>query len=216
MIEEKESKSIPKNKKEGKLVVKKPTNISRRGMEKHTTNPFLAEVSDATHTRVKKVTSTNGEMMMVSRDSGEVISGAGFWHTQLVDKTQFVKLYINGVKAFSGLSSAGTRVFELMYREIQANIGKDKIYMSFQAIDQAKDKISEATYYRGMKELVEKKFLAETTIQGFYFVNPDHMWNGDRLAFVKEYRLRTPIGKKADSQTIDLFDEPTTPQEPQP
>jgi hypothetical protein len=210
-----ESKSKPaKAKAEGKLVAKKPTNISRRGMEKHTTNPFLAEVADATHTRVKKITS-NGEMMMVSRDSGEVVAGAGFWHTQLVDKTQFVKLYINGVKAFSCLSSAGTRVFELMYREIQANIGKDRIYMSFQAIDQDKDKISEATYYRGMKELVEKNFLAETTIQGFYFVNPDHLWNGDRLAFVKEYRLRTPVGKKADSKTLDLFDHPTT-QEPQP
>ena len=206
MIEENDTKSKKEPKPSTEIVVKK----SRRGLAKHKTNPFIEDAADATQTRVRKVSNTGDEqMMVVSRGTGEIIAGAGFWHTQQVDKTQFVKLYINGVKAFRDLTSAGTRVFELMYREIQANIGKDKIHMSFQAIDQTQDTISEATYYRGMKELVEKKFLAETTVQGFYFVNPDYMWNGDRLAFVREYRLKTPIGKKADTQTLDLFEQQT-------
>ena len=37
---------------------------------------------------------------MITSQSGEVVAPAGFWQTQEVDKTQFVKLYVNGVKAF--------------------------------------------------------------------------------------------------------------------
>ena len=40
-----------------------------------------------------------------------------------------------------------------------------------------------------MKELVEKNFIAETMIQNYYFINPDFMFNGDRLSFVKSYIL---------------------------
>ena len=41
-----------------------------------------------------------------------------------------------------------------------------------------------------MKELLEKAFIAESLSPGLYYLNPDFMWNGDRLAFVKEYRIK--------------------------
>ena len=41
-----------------------------------------------------------------------------------------------------------------------------------------------------MRELIDKKFVAPTEAIGWYWVNPDYMWNGDRLAYVKEYRLK--------------------------
>jgi len=50
-------------------------------------------------------------------------------------------------------------------------------------------KISRATYFKGMKELVEKNFIEETMIQNYYFINSDFMFNGDRLSFVKSYIL---------------------------
>lgn len=145
--------------------------------------------------------------MVVSEQSGEIVAPAGFWHTEEVDKTQFVKLYVNGVKAFKELTSAGTKVFELLYLGLQKNIGKDQIYLSFPSIDQAASPISEATFYRGMRELVDKGFIAESVETNIYFVNPDYLWNGDRLAFVKDYRLkktRTPTPR--DELTGDMFD----------
>ena len=45
-----------------------------------------------------------------------------------------------------------------------------------------------------------------------YWVNPDFIWNGDRLAFVKEYRKAS--SKKAierDTRTLDLFGEEAQP-----
>ncbi len=128
--------------------------------------------------------------MVVSGSTGEIMAPAGFWQAQEVDKTQFVKLYVNGVKAFKDLSGAGTKVFELLYIAVQKFPGKDSVYLSFHAIDQNMYRMSESTFHRGMRELTEKGFIAETMAPNLYFLNPDYLWNGDRLAFVKEFRLK--------------------------
>lgn len=62
--------------------------------------------------------------------------------------------------------------------------------MSFDIVDQDIVKISRTTYFKGMKELADKKFIAETMIQNYYFINPDYMFNGDRLTFMKTYYLK--------------------------
>ena len=188
-------------------MIEKTEKKSRRGLVRYRENPFVEAASATTRTRAKKITNTSGDrLMVVSEQSGEIVAPAGFWHTEEVDKTQFVKLYVNGVKAFKELTSAGTKVFELLYLGLQKNIGKDQIYLSFPSIDQAASPISEATFYRGMRELVDKGFIAESVETNIYFVNPDYLWNGDRLAFVKDYRLkktRTPTPR--DELTGDMF-----------
>lgn len=40
-----------------------------------------------------------------------------------------------------------------------------------------------------MKELFNRGFIAETTVQSSYFINPDFMFNSDRLLFVNSYIL---------------------------
>jgi hypothetical protein len=151
-------------------------------------------------------------MMIVGQDTGEVIAPAGFWHAQEVDSTQFVKLYVNGVKAFRGLTGAGTRVFELLYLRVKDSIGKDQLWLTFPSIDQTLTPLGETTFYRGMKELLDKEFIAESTTPGRYFLNPDYMFNGDRLAFVKEYRLSTSRARadRQHARTLDLFAQDAT------
>jgi hypothetical protein len=183
---------------------------SRRGAIQYESNPFVTSAVANTKQGVKRITNKTGDrMMVVSENSGEIVAPAGFHQIVDVDKTQFVKLYINGVKAFKELTGAGTKVFEVLYMEVQENIGKDVIYLSFSEIDQKITPMGEATFYRGMKELIEKGFIAESLTQNKYFLNPDYMWNGDRLAFVKEFR-KAPKGHikadQADTKTIDMFD----------
>jgi hypothetical protein len=163
---------------------------TRRGVALYETNPFISTVLAHTKQGSKRISSGDGSRMMVVSEAGEIVAPAGFWQYQEVDRTQFVKLYIGGVKAFQGLTKPGTTMFEILYNEVQDQIGKDQIYLSFGAIDQVKHPMSEATYSRGMRELVAKQFLAPSTLQGWFFLNPDYLWNGDRLAFVKEVRIK--------------------------
>jgi hypothetical protein len=180
------------------------TEVKVRGsMVLYKTNPFMAEMA----TKTRRVVNRRGDMMLVSSETGEIQSTiAGFWEAEEVDASKFVKLFVRGVKALKELTAAGTKVFEVLYLRVQENIGKDRIYMSFTAIDQAITPMSEATYTRGMRELVEKKFIAATPNIGLFWLNPTYVWNGDRLAFVKEYRKVS--SKKAierDTRTGDLF-----------
>lgn len=185
---------------------------TRRGVPLYEINPFIGSAVSNTKQGIKRVTSKDGsKMFVVSGETGEIVSkGAGFWSAQEVDKTQFLKLYVNGIKALKELTQAGTKVFELLCLEIQNNIGKDQVHLAFTAINQAITPISETTYARGMRELIAKNFIAATPVQGFYFINPDFIFNGDRLAFVKEFRLAKPKAKTeqlVDDKTIDMFSE---------
>jgi hypothetical protein len=178
---------------------------TRRGMIVHEKNPFIGQVVANTKTGVRKLANKSGDqMMVVSASTGEIVAPAGFWQYQEVDKTQFLKLYEGGVKAFKDLSNAGSKVFSIMSAEIQSNMGKGMIYLSFNRIDQAIYQMSVATYTRGMRELIDKEFLATSADQGWYFINPDYIFNGDRMAFVREYRLKGSTPKR-DPKTIDLL-----------
>jgi Firmicute plasmid replication protein (RepL) len=157
---------------------------TRRGVDLHSSNPFIPDV----RVRTKRVTNKRGDMMLVSAETGEIQAPvAGFWERHEVDSAKFVKLFVNGVKALKELTNAGTKVFEVLYLEVQNNIGTDKVYMSFSILDQTKTQMSESTYTRGMRELTNKGFIAANVAPGWYWINPDYMWNGDRLAFVTEY-----------------------------
>lgn len=174
-------------------------NETRRGVALYENNPFLAQA--AVQTKTRRVTNKRGDMMLVSSETGEIKAPiAGFWEAEEVDSTKFIKLFVNGVKALAELSNAGTRVFELLYIEMQNNIGKDQIYLSYSGLDKNLKSISRSTFSRGLAELIEKKFIAAMPAVGWYWVNPDFIWNGDRLAFVKEFRRVNP---KAKAEAIE-------------
>lgn len=186
----------------------KPETMTRRGHEIFDKNPFIVAAVENTKQGVRKITDKSGSrMMVVDPGTGEVMqTPAGFWYGQKVDRTKFVKLYLNGVRAFKELSGPGGKVFELLYLEVQEQIGKDRVYMSFGEVDQSTYPMSKATYQRGLKELVEKGFVAPSVSQGWFFINPDYIFNGDRLAFVQQYwtdEAPTPRPKK----TIDTESE---------
>lgn len=175
---------------EEKSIEKKPAIRSKRG-ERHATNPYIQSASLSTRSGVKRISNKDGNrMMVVSESTGQIMAPAGFWQSQEVDKTQFVKLFVNGVRALKELSGAGTRVFEILYLRVQEGIGKDRVFLTFPSLDQSVTPLGETTFYRGMKELLDKDFIAESEAPGLYFLNLDYMWNGDRLAFVKEYRVK--------------------------
>jgi hypothetical protein len=163
---------------------------TRRGVALYKLNPFMEGGGIVTKTKTKRITNKRGDMMVMG-ETGEIVSGvAGFWQAQEVDATQFIKLFVQGVKAFKDLTGSGTKVFEVLYIEMQKNMNKDQVFISYSKVDQTTNPMSETTYTRGMKELVAKEFLAASPVQGWFWINPSYLWNGDRLAFVREYRKK--------------------------
>lgn len=171
----------------------------------YNSNPFLESALSLVKSKTKRIANNRGGYL-IKNDTGEIVDEmAGFWTAKQVDSTQFIKLYVNGVKAFTDLSTKGAKVFELMYYEIQNSIGKDKIYLNFSTIEKDKIKISKTTFYEGLNELVEKKFLAPAEATHWFWLNPDYLWNGDRLTFVQTYIKQKTT--KVDEHTGELFPE---------
>lgn len=176
---------------------------TRRGVVLHKQNPFLAETRDNTNVGVRKITNKSGDKMLILNATTGETSPASFWQYQEADKTSFVKMYVDGVRGIAELSNAGTKVFTFLYDEVQKNIGKDLIYLSLNKINEF-DPVSRTIYSRGLAELLNKNFLAAAIDQGWYYINPNYMWNGDRLAFVKQIRLKTTAAKTDIEKLEDL------------
>ena len=107
---------------------KPPAPLKRRGNLVYAVNPFMeGEQRPNIKPKLKRITNRRGDMLVMG-ETGEIVNPvAGFWQSQEVDSAKFVKLFVNGVKAFRELTNAGARVFEALYMEMQTNIGRDRV-----------------------------------------------------------------------------------------
>jgi Firmicute plasmid replication protein (RepL) len=162
----------------------------KRGFPVYRTNPSVPS-TQGLPTRSKRFHVPGGKgSLIVDNSTGELkgIGGMGFWWEEEVDSSRFVKLFLDGIKQAAGLSKTGIQVFELVYHEMRANPGSDEIKLNQYV---AKDHgISDRTYQRGVRELLEKEFLYRSPSDGVFFVNIRFMFNGDRLAFVRTYHMK--------------------------
>lgn len=180
---------------------------TKRGFPVYRTNPSVPSASGiATRTKRFHVPGGKGSVI-VDNSSGEIkgLGGMGFWWEEEVDSSRFVKLFLDGIKQAAGLSKTGIQMFELVYHEMRANPGSDEIKLNqYLARDHG---ISDRTYQRGVRELLEKEFLFRSPSDGVFFVNIRFMFNGDRLAFVRTYHLKG-AGRQ---QELLLGDRPAVP-----
>ena len=73
----------------------------------------------------------------------------------------------------------------MVYNQVRENPGRNIVLL-----DTLSSGIEERTYQRGLRDLFEKEFLFRSTNPGVFFANIRFMFNGDRLAFVKGYKLK--------------------------
>jgi hypothetical protein len=158
----------------------------KRGVKIYQSNPSIPSEDEI---KRNKRTRIGNEMkgFVVDNGTGEILGhgGAFAYEFEEVDKERFVKLYLAGLKQATDLTKAGLAVFELVYNKLRENPGKDTVLL-----DALSSGMETRTYSRGLRELLDKEFVYRSTNPGMFFVNIRFMFNGDRLAFVKGYRLR--------------------------
>lgn len=160
-------------------------------------NPFLAHTSEVVKIGYKTVwVAGDGDRVIVNRNTGETM-GTVVGMRRAVDRQEFVKLYAEGVGAILNLKAAGKKVFQLIYEEISAGggIGKDRIFLKYETLDdEIQAGMSRATFYNGIKDCLTNKIIAQTKMDtSLYFINPAFVFNGNRLTFLTQYEIETPI-----------------------
>ena len=146
--------------------------------------------------------------VLVNQHTGEM-RGTHVTTYKRVDAEQFVKLFTANIALTFELKAAGIKAFNVLMWVMQNKaIDKDLVTLDKFALDEFlhansdRDpplKLSQPTFWRGLAELEKSQIIAKHIRQGWYFINPNFVFNGDRIAF------STVIEKSTEEQgELDL------------
>lgn len=132
---------------------------------------------------------------LINPATGEVHGVATIHQVEERDDAEFVKVFAAGVSASYDLTKTAQRVFQVVLDQYQRTpMSKGfadyvNLFWFDDGIDGRTVGMSEYTFKRGLRELVDKSFLAPKDSASFW-TNPALFFKGDRVMFIKEYRRR--------------------------
>jgi hypothetical protein len=140
---------------------------------------------------------------LINAATGEIHGVSAIHQVEERDDAEFVKVFAAGVSASYELSKTAQRVFQVVLDQYQRTpmsrgyADYVNLFWFGDGIEGRDVEMSERTFQRGLKELIEKRFLASKDGTGFW-TNPALFFKGDRVLFIKEYRRRQTT---ADTQS---------------
>ena len=174
------------------------TNVTidrRKSEEKYKKNPFLAEAVAEVKIGYKTMTFGTGETVS-NTETGELIGTAAFRQRKVVDQSKFLMLYEKMQAFFWQLSPRANKLLRVIYHQAQEAIATDEIYLNWDIAEEILKsesiKMSKATYFRAVKELLEKKVLAQSVRTNIFYLNPTLIFNGNRASFIQEIISEDP------------------------
>lgn len=170
-----------------------PGITERSQVVRHTKNPFIQDmVVPVKGQRVQLSRIGKDDNVLINNATGEV-NGTHVTTFRQVDSEQFVKLFTQNIALTFDLKAAGIKVFNVMMWTLQNKalggdvIPLDKYVLAEFLESQSKRKppvsLSSATYARGLAELEHAQIIAKHIRPGFFYINPNFCFNGDRIAF---------------------------------
>lgn len=162
----------------------------KTSVSRYKSNPFWEPVKVKVG---KKFINVAGGMHVSSE--GESVKHSAIHIVTEVDKEEFVKLYTRNMRVFFDLKPTTQKVLQVVLSAVQQSPNADCIYMHWLSVDEYLKnhelKISKASFHNAMNELLEKKFIAKSVEPHKFWINPHLFFNGDRMTFLREYRLKT-------------------------
>lgn len=162
----------------------------KMGFERFKENPFLKDMLVPIRGQQVKISKLGADNnVLVNQATGEV-HGTHLTTYKRVDSEQFIKLFTANIALTFDLSAAGIKTLSVLMWVVQHHaISKDLVVLDHMMLDdflsdQKKPlKLSIATFKRGLNELEKSQIIAKSMRKSFYYINPNFVFNGDRIAF---------------------------------
>lgn len=156
-------------------------------------NPFLKDMIISVGSKNVQISTMGKDSnVLINQSTGEV-TGTHVVARKKVDTEKFVKTFADYMAFTFDLTRAGNKALKVvMWSVKETAICKDKVILDKYTLEDFlnthKDKepplkLSYPTFSRGLAELEKAKIIAKTVRAGSYFINPDCIFNGDRVAF---------------------------------
>ncbi|ENX6659129.1 replication/maintenance protein RepL, partial [Escherichia coli] len=168
--------------------------VVKMSFSRYKINPFLEDmIVPVKGKQVRLSRLGRDENILVNQSTGE-IQGTHVATFKRVDGEQFVKLFTANIGLTFELSSAGIKAFGVLLWAVQNKaLSKDEVDLDSFVLEDFLEaqgatnkqplRLSLATFKRGINELEKAQIVAKTMRQGRYFINPNFVFNGDRIAF---------------------------------
>lgn len=177
--------------------------MARRALKKFDHNPLVSPRELVFKERTVKV---GAARELIDTSTGEVSNINAIYQRKVVDSEKFAKVYLDGVTKAFELGSAARKVFSVVLKSCEKDT--DRIYLNFMATQEAGDidGLSERTFQRGLSELMQKGFIAASTMPSMFWINVHLFFNGDRVKFITEYVKDTATKRARDPKTVDFIE----------
>ena len=172
-------------------------------------SPEVNPLMEPSQVQVKKRWVKSGKTeQLVNLTTGEISGVTAHHQVEERDDAEFVKVFAAGVKAIYDLTKTASRVFQVVLdqyqREPMRNGFADSLYLAWfdGGLDGQSVGMSESTFNRGLRELVDKGFVYPRSPSVFW-VNPSMFFKGDRVLFIKEYRRKAASADQAGRDELE-------------
>ncbi len=174
-------------------------------------NPFLDEVIVKTKNKSVKISNSskiNDDVWI--NQTGNVITTQVLTYRE-VDEAQFIKLFTQNLALSFNLTAAGIKALHVLIYAVQLKgIMKDIVLIDEITHREFLEKnpnlsLSRPTLLRGLAELVESKIIARYKTKGMFFINPNFMFNGDRVMFINAIKKKTKDSENSEDSQQELL-----------
>lgn len=172
--------------------------LSLKAMKSEMMSPLINPLVEPQQLKTRRRLVRSGRSEdLVNQATGEISGVAAIHQIEERDDAEFVKVFAAGVAATYDLTRTAQRVFQVVLDQYQRTpmsrgyADSVELFWFGSGINGRDAGMSERTWMRGLKELLEKRFLYPKTTST-YWTNPALFFKGDRVLFIKEYRRRKP------------------------
>jgi hypothetical protein len=182
---------------------------------RHDRNPFIENMVVPIRGQAVRLSKLGkDDNILVNQATGEV-QGTHVTTYRRVDAEQFVKLFTANIALTFDLKAAGIKAFNVLLWCLQNRaVEKDLIPLDKIVLDEflaehsdrkPPIKLSQPTFWRGLAELERAQIIAKHLRQGWYYINPNFAFNGNRIAFTTVIeRKPTPNGDAHLQQPLPI------------
>lgn len=113
-------------------------------------------------------------------------------YKETVDKSEFIMIYSQGVRALTGMPKAGMKAMQaIMDVYISGPVNSDRIYLRYHdAVKNYGYRHSMQHWQNGINALIAESIIAKIPKHpSWYFINPAYIFRGNRYRIVEEYVL---------------------------
>lgn len=169
------------------------TGAVKMAIVRYEKNPFLEQTTITT--KKSRITIGTSDDVIVNTSTGD-ISATNVVAVKEVDDAMFIKLFTQNIGLMTGLQAQGVKALSFLMWAVQNYaMRKDVVQLDDMTredfLTNNNIAFSRRTMYQGLSQLEKAQIIAKARKAGFYFINPNFLFNGDRVRFVTEIRRKS-------------------------